>query len=239
MLLLRERQPLPVQRVKDENPKYFHHNREIVIIFSNPIQCIGGFPCFPCRNSKTECVFNRDNDGRRRITMKRKIESLEQDRDMLVQLVDTIREDDKQKSPNLLNLIRSNAPLDEIRLYLAENQTQSNNDEIPGKGNMVAPSPFDLSHRYMDINRISDIPLYKVPAHPWTSVTSDDDLVSHLISLHFTWNNCASNWVDRDLFLRDMRSRNLDSKFCSPLLVNSILTMACVSNLGCVVERHN
>jgi hypothetical protein len=153
---------------------------------------------------------------------------LEQDRDLLVQLVDTIREDDKQKSPNLLNLIRSNAPLDEIRLYLAECQIQSNNDEIPVEGNMIAPSLFDLSHRYMDIKRISDIPLYKVPAHPWTSVTNDDDLVSHLISLHFTWNNCASNWVDRDLFLRDMRSGDLKSKFCSPLLVNSILTMACL-----------
>ncbi|KAJ5126680.1 hypothetical protein N7448_007459 [Penicillium atrosanguineum] len=145
-----------------------------------------------------------------------------------MQLVNTIREDDEQKGPSLLNLIRSNAPLDEIRLHLAENEKLSNNNEAIAKGQKPNSSPFGSSHRYMDIKRISDIPLYRVPAQPWTSVTNDDDFVSHLISLYFTWNNCTSNWIDRDLFLRDMRSGNLESRFCSPLLVNSVLAMACL-----------
>lgn len=167
-----------------------------------------------------------ENDGRRRITLKRKIESLEQDRDLLMQLVDTIR-DNEQKSPSVLNLIRSNAPLDEIRLYLAESLDQRTDDKAPLKGQTDSIS--SSSHKYMDIKRVCDVPLYPVIAQPWTSVSDDDALVSHLISLHFTWNGCTSNWIDRDLFLRDMRSGNLDSRFCSPLLVNSILAMACVS----------
>lgn len=199
------------------------------IIFLTPFQCIGGIPCLPCQNSKTECILNADNDGRRRVTLKRRIESLEQDRDLLMQLVHTIRDDDEQKGRSLVNLIRSNAPLDDIRLHLAENQNLSNNHEAIANGQKTPSSPFESSHRYMNIKRISDIPLYKVPARPWTSVTNDDDFVSHLISLYFTWNNCTSNWIDRDLFLRDMRSGNVGSKFCSPLLVNSILAMACVS----------
>jgi hypothetical protein len=81
----------------------------------------------------------------------------------------------------------------------------------------------------MDIKSLSDIPLYEVPAHPWTEVTSDASFVSHLISLYFTWQHPGLNWIDRDLFLRDMRSKKLGSKFCSPLLVNSILAVACVS----------
>ncbi|KAJ6121025.1 hypothetical protein N7523_005305 [Penicillium sp. IBT 18751x] len=191
-------------------------------------KCIGGIPCLPCQNSKTECIFNADNDGRRRVTLKRRIEALEQDRDLLMRLVNTIRDEDEQKGRSLLALIRSNAPLDKIRLHLAENQNLSNDHEAVAKGPKIPSSPFELSHRYMDIKRISDIPLYKVPARPWTSVTNDDDFVSHLISLYFTWNNCTSNWIDRDLFLRDMRSGKLGSKFCSPLLVNSILAMACL-----------
>lgn len=81
----------------------------------------------------------------------------------------------------------------------------------------------------MDINRLSDIPIIEVSANPWTSITDDDDFVSHLISLYFTWQHSILNYLDRDLFLRDMRSRELSTHFCSPFLVNSILAVACVS----------
>lgn len=181
-------------------------------------------------------MFNADNDGRRRITLKRKIESLEQDRDLLMHLVDTIRDDDKRKVPSVLNMIRSNAPLDEIRLYLTESLDPSHDEEAPPKDQKIDAGSSHSSHRYMDIKRLSDIPLYEVPAKPWTSVTNDDALVSHLISLHFSWSGCTSYWMDRDLFLRDMRSGKLDSRFCSPLLVNSILAMACVSALSLFLD---
>lgn len=53
--------------------------------------------------------------------------------------------------------------------------------------------------------------------------------VSHLISLWFSWSRPFYNWIDRELFLGDMRSGNLKSKFCSPFLVQCILAEACVS----------
>lgn len=173
--------------------------------------------------------MNSENDGRRRITLKRKIESLEQDRNLLMHLVDTIRDDNKKKVPNVLNLIRSNVPLDEIRFYLAESLESNNDDEAPPKGQKSDSASSSSSRRYMNVQRLSDIPLYKVPAQPWTSVTDDDAFVSHLISLYFSCNASGLNWIERELFLRDMRSGNLDSRFCSPLLVNSVLAMACVS----------
>ena len=187
-------------------------------------QCVGGVPCLHCQNTNTECVFNSDLDGRRRITLKRKIESLEQDRDLLMHLVDNIRNDNK----SVLDLIRSNASLSDIRLHLSENLPQGHSDKIP-KNQKFDHSSSHSSRRYMDIRRLSDIPIYEVPAKPWTTVTDDDALVSHLISLHFSCNQSGLNWIDRDLFLRDMSSGNLDCVFCSPLLVNSILGMACVS----------
>ncbi|KAJ5552593.1 hypothetical protein N7494_001971 [Penicillium frequentans] len=192
------------------------------------IRCIGGIPCLPCQNAKIDCVSNLENDGRRKITLKRKIEALEQDRNLLMQLVDTIREDNKEKCPSVLDLIRSNAPLDEIKLYLAGSLDQSNADNAPPKRQESVGSSASTPRNVMDVKRICDTPIYAVPAQPWTSVSSDDALVSHLISLHFTWNGITSNWIDRDLFLRDMRSGNVDAKFCSPLLVNSILAMACI-----------
>ncbi|KAJ5298495.1 uncharacterized protein N7443_006615 [Penicillium atrosanguineum] len=158
--------------------------------------------------------MNPENDGRRRITFKRKIESLEEDRDLLLRLVDTIRNDDSQTTPGIMNLIRSSASLEEIRLSLDRGPDSSSSNDVQTKIRRPAVQ------RFMDVKRLSDVPLYEVPAQPWTSVTDDDALVSHLISLYFTWQHPILNWIDRDLFLRDMRSKNLNSRFCSPLLVN-------------------
>ncbi|KAJ5982542.1 hypothetical protein N7451_012642 [Penicillium sp. IBT 35674x] len=179
-----------------------------------------GVPCVPCQKAETDCVINTENDGRRRIKFTQKIESLEQDRDLLLQLVQTIRIDDAQIAPGLFKLIRNNGTLAEIRQYLAQSPATDNCDNIPRQSQQNRS-------KFMDINRLSDIPIFEVPAKPWTSTTDDDDFASHLISLYFTWQHSISYYLDRDLFLRDMRSKELSSHFCSPFLVNSILAVAC------------
>lgn len=35
-------------------------------------------------------------------------------------------------------------------------------------------------------------------------------------------------WIDRDLFIADMQGGDLNSRFCSPFLVNALLAVACV-----------
>ncbi|CAI7654529.1 unnamed protein product [Penicillium pancosmium] len=184
-------------------------------------RCVGGVPCEPCRKGDTKCELDFDTDGRRRVAFKRKIQSLEQDRNLLLQLMETIRSDNTRTAPGVLNLIRSNASVSEVRQFLDPDTISSSTDEKPTKVRR------QTSRRYMDIKSLSDIPLYEVPAQPWTSVTDDSSFVSHLISLYFTWEHPVLNWIDRDLFLRDMRSKDLNSKFCSPVLVNSILGVAC------------
>lgn len=71
-------------------------------------------------------------------------------------------------------------------------------------------------------------PPVKVPAKPWTAITDDDDLVSHLISLWLQYVNPFFRAVEEDLFVKAMQSRDLHSEYCSPFLVNSILALACV-----------
>ena len=78
------------------------------------------------------------------------------------------------------------------------------------------------------LENLCDVPLFEVPAKPWTEVTDDSDLVSHLVSLYFTWDHPSAQFLDQGLFLRDMRTGSLESEFCSPVLVNSMLSMACV-----------
>ncbi|PWY83610.1 hypothetical protein BO70DRAFT_386976 [Aspergillus heteromorphus CBS 117.55] len=89
-----------------------------------------------------------------------------------------------------------------------------------------SPSPARSSRRFLDVRRLADSPVYRVPARPWTKVTDDDELVSHLISLWLTWTYPFFDWLDKDLFLRDMRAGQLQCQFCSPFLVNAILSEA-------------
>lgn len=154
---------------------------------------------------------------------------------MLLRLVGTLRNQNEPAFVDVINLIRSNAPMDEINACLTASQVvdhASVEDDGPAKIPKRSPS------MYMDVKRITDIPVFQVPAKPWTSVTADDAFVSHLISLYFTWQQPTFMWVDRDPFLSDMKAGKLGSRFCSPLLVNILLAVACVSTLSRQSQSH-
>ncbi|KAJ5747544.1 uncharacterized protein N7511_009240 [Penicillium nucicola] len=82
------------------------------------------------------------------------------------------------------------------------------------------------SYARITLESLCDIPLFEVQAKPWTRVTDDDYLVSHLISLYFTWDHPCSQFLDQTVFLEHMQRGNLNSEFCAPILVNSLLSMA-------------
>jgi hypothetical protein len=86
--------------------------------------------------------------------------------------------------------------------------------------------------RMLDVRRLADSPIYRVPAKPWTTVTDDDDLVSHLVSLFFTWSFPYFCWIDRDAIISAMQSGDLSNPHCSPFLVNAILSEASVCHIS-------
>lgn len=67
-------------------------------------------------------------------------------------------------------------------------------------------------------------------AYPWTTLASDE-VISHLISLYFTWEQPCLQFVDKMAFLTDMKAGDVarPHSFCSPLLVSALLAQACVS----------
>ncbi|KAJ5705147.1 hypothetical protein N7536_000836 [Penicillium majusculum] len=97
-------------------------------------------------------------------------------------------------------------------------------DEIP---NMKPPQwPTVSPYARVTLENLCDIPLFEVPAKPWTKVTDDNYLVSRLVSLYFTWDHPCSQFLDQRIFLEHMKLGDRRSEFCTPLLVNSILSMA-------------
>ncbi|KAL4944530.1 hypothetical protein BDV06DRAFT_210155 [Aspergillus oleicola] len=190
-----------------------HSPRPLLPVFSAAVPpvgkpCIGlPPPCDRCRQHKTSCILDEDSDRRRRGGLERRLDALEQDRTLLLRLVDSIRDGSLDNANRILNFVRSDASLDEIRQYLARSSSSRAIENIQLQ---------DFSN-----------PLYRVPAYPWTSVTNDSNYVSHLISLYFTWDFPTQKWIDRDLFIRDMQNGSADSQFCSPFLVNALLAVAC------------
>ncbi|KAL4963641.1 fungal specific transcription factor domain-containing protein [Aspergillus stella-maris] len=202
----------------------------------------GSTTCVRCTAEKSECVFDVATDQRRRVGQKRKVEDLEQERDVLLELLEALRDSPNNKSMQLLNLIRSNASLQEIKLFMDHElfrgierspellEVQETAAQLAdGSGSDPGHRASRLRHTrsVMDIKRLTDTPVFRVPAKPWTSVKDDDEFVSHLISLWFTRSQPFYNWVHREVFLADMKSGNIDSQFCSPFLVNYILCEAC------------
>lgn len=62
---------------------------------------------------------------------------------------------------------------------------------------------------------------------PWT-IHGDDEMVSHLLSLFFTWQQPSCQYIDKPAFLADMAAGTVgNKKFCSALLVNAMLAQAC------------
>lgn len=153
---------------------------------------------------------------------------------LLRNVLDTIRTGTNGQVCSLLNLIRSNAPDEDLCAYTDGCSTLSTDSEQARHLDSLAPdvaqpeSQWKSSRR--STHRVQDLlnPPIIVPAQPWTTVTSDDDLVSHLISMWFTWSDWTFAYVDRDLFVKDMAAGSLKCEYCSPLLVNAMLAQACV-----------
>lgn len=161
------------------------------------------------------------------------------DSDTLIEdLFEVIRSARETHTQTLLRMIRRHASAQEVRAFLdgivSKNATtETNGTGLPtarGAPRRTGTDAGQLEHRskVMDIDYMCNMAYFKVPAKPWTTVTDDDDLVSHLVSLYFTWDYPFYAFVDRDILLKHMSKGNVNSDFCSPFLVNAILANACV-----------
>lgn len=68
-------------------------------------------------------------------------------------------------------------------------------------------------------------PEMKSPAGTWTSITSDVNLVQHLLALYFCWEYPTFASLSKEHFLRDFQDGR--HRFCSSILVNALLALGC------------
>ncbi|KAI9730716.1 MAG: hypothetical protein M1834_005685 [Cirrosporium novae-zelandiae] len=64
------------------------------------------------------------------------------------------------------------------------------------------------------------------PIQIWTTVTSDINLITHLINMYFAWHYQYFTTLSKDLFWRDFLA-GTPSNYCNSLLVNAMLALGC------------
>ncbi|KAL4908496.1 hypothetical protein BDW74DRAFT_188479 [Aspergillus multicolor] len=186
----------------------------------------GSTACDVCIKYETDCTLNPESDMRKKGSLKRKLEELESTQKTLLRLVGSLQDSSHDEATTLFNLIRSKAGLEEIESYMDRQTALLQTDDTAVSSETSYPT--GASHRALDIQRLIDIPNYQIPAKPWTSVTDDNELVCHLVSVFFTWIDTFYNFVEKEAFMRDANLGDLQSQFCSPFLVNCILAIACM-----------
>ncbi|KAL2812016.1 hypothetical protein BJX63DRAFT_433018 [Aspergillus granulosus] len=223
----------------EANPGRKHKTTACRACKQKKLKCRGDPPCQHCVANGLECHVDEMADMRRKTAMKRKVDRLEQASDTLDRLLDALRESEDKRLARVLSLIQSNASVDELRSFLEGNfsrteivktselqelqQNLRRSSDEPDEDDLRASRP---PRRMLDVRRLADSPVYRVPAKPWTTVTDDDDLVSHLVSLFFTWSFPYFCWIDREAVITGMQSGDLQNPYCSPFLVNAILAEA-------------
>ena len=93
----------------------------------------------------------------------------------------------------------------------------------------------DPRDRYLDREMFVDFSTRTLPLSKWTTVSTDDRLMTHLINLFFAWDNIVERALYRPVFEEDLIYMSPDladdhvGSFCSRFLVSSLLAVSCVS----------
>ena len=80
---------------------------------------------------------------------------------------------------------------------------------------------------------VDQYPQQGEPITSWTTVTSDPQLILHLLNMYFTWHYAYFTTLSKSLFYRDFfrgkpsSDNKRKTEYCTPLLVNAMLTLGC------------
>ncbi|KAH8884399.1 hypothetical protein GQ53DRAFT_399706 [Thozetella sp. PMI_491] len=82
-------------------------------------------------------------------------------------------------------------------------------------------------HRFQGMDQIlaPEVPEIRIPPGTWTDITSDSQLVQHLLALYFCWEYPTFASLSKEHFIRDFQDGR--ARFCSPILVNALLALGC------------
>ena len=203
-------------------------------------QCDGGTPnCSTCTAVyHTECSYDIDSDHRRKAALKRDIEALKEQNGALGVIVASLRTSSDQEIADIVQQIRADEDLETIADSLKRNvgfPEQPDFKSAEGDLSNLIGNPsldesgvvkhFGLTSNLSLVSEEDHMPQHLQMSEAWTSVTRDSSFIGHLMSLYFSWSHPVYVLFSREIFLHDLAKGR--KKYCSPLLVNALLAVAC------------
>jgi hypothetical protein len=131
----------------------------------------------------------------------------------------------------------SNGPTFEKELSGKLSELRLNNGSVSVVGGtsnlMFLDSNATAQDRAGSIDSVDSYQQQEDPLSSWTQVTSDPELVVHLLNMYFTWHYTAFTTLSKTMFYRDFLlgkpppETKRKTEYCTPLLVNTMLALGC------------
>ncbi|TAQ86496.1 hypothetical protein B7494_g5178 [Chlorociboria aeruginascens] len=207
--------------------------------------------CMPCRTRKskcdgvhpactacatvygTTCHYDADADRRRKGALKRDIAHLQARERSRNIILDAIKLGSEAEVDDIIQILRSNPELpyetiaENINLSLA-NKKRTLDSELQDYANQPSLCNTNEDRHYGHTSNLTLLGVENASrtfeeSGPWTNVTKDAELITHLFGLYFAWVHPFYCLFPEEVFMHGMQDRKL--KYCTPLLVNSILAV--------------
>ncbi|KAF5857147.1 hypothetical protein ETB97_006227 [Aspergillus alliaceus] len=104
-------------------------------------KCTGGIPCERCRRTGTVCLLDIDSDRRRKVVLKHSLEAVQRYRNLLMAILEILGDDNKTRSLELIEQVKTGASLEEISQYVAKAVGQNDFLGSPTASRQVSVEP--------------------------------------------------------------------------------------------------
>ncbi|KAL1302118.1 hypothetical protein AAFC00_002553 [Neodothiora populina] len=204
-------------------------------------KCDGGLPsCSTCvAVYRTECSYDQDTDHRRKGALRKDIHSLQAKNNALDVIVNSLRSMSESDASTLVQSIRRGDRLDTLADTLSAGNPELNLRTLDTDLSEQIGTPSSSFHGSTPLqstsssrspserHRTGQQPQESQPDRPdvWFRIPQDAEFVQHLLDLYFSWVHPNNAFFSKELFLKDMSHGR--SRYCTPLLINAVLSMAC------------
>jgi hypothetical protein len=195
--------------------------------------------------TESTCYYDPDEDFRKKGALRKQIAEQENDLRVYETIMESIRNGSEDDAEAILQFLRdkkeqqeNSEVLDQIvQMLNAEGPALSStlpprcemdmSDFKPSQVKSSQSRHYGLTSNFILQESEGDLPssVSADAAREWTTVTSDSELIEHLLEVYFTWSHPFYLLFSQELFYHGMRFHR--NRYCTTLLMNAVLAVGC------------
>ncbi|KAJ3453382.1 hypothetical protein MRS44_017629 [Fusarium solani] len=193
------------------------------------IKCDNRRPaCSQCVRSLRECRFAINETKTDNETLNHQLRAASLAESSLKTILDQLRGGSQDESVELLHRIRQEQSVDDLVKTFSDASLLLPPAPPPSDSHSLERRKRFLIDGYTRANPWTSKDgleaKYVLPLSQWTTLSTDDSYLTHLLNLFFAWDHTLSHAIPRSGFLQGLKAGPKEGgKFCSKFLVNSIL----------------